>query len=563
MASKLIWVSPYEVENQLELSLRQAFDILEPKLRPPFSVTIPDPEEYVQLNRAIVYGVLCYPDLAKVYIRYLHALITDGYALYTSLLVGIVNELHCKLVDCAKSQLIWVTKEMIHVSAVGIDGLLVSLLRRIVGGDYGDENVWLCSELASLFLGKWDCLLEDDPLVLTSALYSFLRLLGDHCRFLGIAKLENVRRMESEFCVRMFREQLHLCLKIGRDLLRLLQDVLYIPEFGEIWMDLVLNPCSFRTPGFSDISQIYQSRTSSRYFLLRITPEMETQLRFLLTYVKLGSQMRHQTWFWRKFLSRPEKETILIDIVRFICCAHHPSNKIIQSDVIPRWAVIGWLLKLCRTNYIEHNVKLALFYDWLFFDERADNIMNVEPAILLMVCSVPQYLDITQSLLGFLFRLVDNYDTNRRDMVIRGVSSAFKEVVRKGVISSLDILVTCPGLAPYLKENLVRFLTSHSEGVPLNLLPVNVLSLTPQKHHPSQAKENECGTEAVDIPVPMSDNSCLSPCPSVQNSGQTQADSLQSLVQSLGESLKQSSTKALQSLENVLLSFIRLDNQRG
>ncbi|KAG2296581.1 hypothetical protein Bca52824_043250 [Brassica carinata] len=117
---------------------------------------------------------------------------------------------------------------------------------------------------------------------------------------------------------------------------------------------------------------------------------METQLRFLLGNVKLGSHKRHQVWFLKKFLLGPEKETVLIDIVRFICCAVHPTNEIIRSEIMPRWAVIGWFLELCRQNqYVEGRVKLALFYDWLFFDERMDSIMNVEPAVLLMLWSIP------------------------------------------------------------------------------------------------------------------------------------------------------------------------------
>jgi len=46
-------------------------------------------------------------------------------------------------------------------------------------------------------------------------------------------------------------------------------------------VDMVSNHCS-------DISQFYQLKTSSRYFLLRIIHEMETQIRFLLENVKFG-----------------------------------------------------------------------------------------------------------------------------------------------------------------------------------------------------------------------------------------------------------------------------------
>lgn len=446
--------SLHEVENKLELSLRQAFLSLEPKLQPPFSLDIPDPQEFLKLCRAIVYAVLCDSGSSKTHMKYLHAVVTDGYAFFTSVLVRIVLELYGKLVDSAKVQLLWLTKEMVDVSSVGLEDLLVSLLRRIGSGDYGEPNVWLCYELVSLFLDKWDCLLEDVPLVLTSALYSFLRLLADHCRVSGIPKLENVKKLEIRFCVKMFREQMHLSLKIGRDLVRLLQDLVHISEFKEIWNDVV----------GSDISKIHQLKTSSRYFLLRISPEMETQLRFLLANVKLGSHKRHQIWFLKKFLLGPEKETLLIDIVRFICCVVHPTNEIIRSEIMPRWAVIGWFLELCRQNHhVERRVMLALFYDWLFFDERVDSIMNVEPAALLMLWSIPQYPHITHSLLEFLLHLVDTYDVTRRDMIMRGVASAFREIERKGVVLSLDMFLSSPEIAPDLKKKLSNLVSCHTQ----------------------------------------------------------------------------------------------------
>lgn len=425
-------------------------------MRPPFSLAIPKSDEYTQLNRAVLHGILVEPHFAKTHIKHLHALVTDGYDTFVNLLLEIVHQLYPKLLGSVKNQLLWVTDEMVRVSAIGYDALLVYLLRQIIGGDFSDGNLWLCEKLVTLFLDKWEFFLEEAPHVLCSALYVFLRVLADHCR-LNVDKLKSLKRLEIHLCVKIVREEFHLCLKIGRDFIRLLQDLVHVPEFKAIWKDLMSNPSAL---GFGGVPQIYSTRTSPRYALLRITFEMETQLKFLLTYVKLGHQQRHFMWFRRKFLNEPDKETVIVDIVRFICSAHHPTNKIIQSDVLPRWAVIGSLLKSCRKNYVEANVKLALFYDWLFFDERVDNIMNIEPAILLMVRSVPKYVDMTNTLIEFLLLLVDNYDAEHKDIIIKGVSSAFRLLVGKGVIQSLDVLTSCPALSPPLKEGLGRLLSS-------------------------------------------------------------------------------------------------------
>ncbi|KAH7854596.1 hypothetical protein Vadar_015769 [Vaccinium darrowii] len=472
MTSKLIQTVGHEAENPIGVCLREAFGLFESQLRPPFSLTILTPPEYLNLNRAILYGILCEPDLAKVHIKHLHGKIRDGYSFFTNTLTKVVTDLYPKLVATAKVQLIWVTTEMVSVSAIGMDGLLVALLRQIVCGDFTEGNLWLHSELVSLFLAKWDCILEEEPLVLTSALYTFLQLLADDGRLLSNSKLDALKQMKIKYCVRMFREQFHLCFKIGRDLVRILQDLVHIPEFQAIWKDLLLNPGEFKTNEYRDVSQLYLSRTSSRYFLLWITPKMETQLRFLLTHVNLGSQKRYQAWFARKFLSFPERETLVIDIVRFICCSHHPSNEIIQSAVIPRWAVIGWLLKLCGRNYVQANAKLALFYDWLFFDERLDNVMNIEPAILLIVNSIPKYIDMTHTLLEFLLLLMDNYDVERKDIINHGVLSAFSMLVRRGVVRSLDVVVNCDAISPFLRQRLGELFSGTKAFVSKELQPV-------------------------------------------------------------------------------------------
>lgn len=653
MASRLLRIAPYEAENQTELSLKQAFELLESKLRPPFPLTIPSSQEYSQLNMAILYGVLCEPHVANIHIKHLHAIVTDGYSSFVSLVIKIVNELYSKLVESVKIQLVWLTKEMIHVSAVGIDGLLVSLLRQIVGGDSSEGNLWLCFELVSLFSANWVWFLDEEPMVLASALFTYLRLLADHCRLFGNAKLEAIKRVEIDFCVRVLREQFHLCLKIGRDLVRLLQELVHVPEFRSIWKDLLLNPSKFGTAGFSDISQIYRVRTSSRYFLLRITPEMETQLRFLLTHVKFGSQRRYQAWFSRRFLCGPERESLICDIVRFICCAHHPPNKIIHSVIIQRWAVIGWLLKSCRINYVEANVKLALFYDWLFFDERVDNIMNIEPAMLLMVYSIPEYIEMTHNLLEFLFLHVDNYDPDRNQLIAQGVLSAFG-VLRKRAGHIFNILTSCDALSPFLKERLVRFLkanvskepqTAHlpchsvppmslpnlpgmeiekliprgprksafslKDGSSTELVETNLLfsaehvtssstlvasreseveTIQPQTAHlpghsvppmslptssdmeiekpiPGGLKKSAfflkdgSGIDPVDTSIPVLGEPVTSSSPLVVSS-ESQVDTVERLVQSLGETFGKSYAMSLETLEEIMFSLVNLDTPR-
>ncbi|BAT12870.1 Os11g0171400, partial [Oryza sativa Japonica Group] len=250
----------------------------------------------------------------------------------------------------------------------------------------------------------------------------------------------------------VLRDHTQVCELIGRDLVRCLHELVLVQEFHELWKDSMLGRaaeiCRIGMPGWCTA--------------MAVSPEMETQLLFMMNNVRWGNQKRYQLWFARKHLMVPGGEERIPDIVRFICCGYHPTNKVMQSGVIARWAVIGWLLTSCNKSYVQANAKVALFYDWLFFDEGKGNLMNIEPAMLLMVNSVSQYTDITNMLLEFLFLLVENYDVRRKEAIAECVRNAFAVLVKKGVVPSLDILTCCEKLSPMLRQKLVAFLSSAS-----------------------------------------------------------------------------------------------------
>lgn len=51
---------------------------------------------------------------------------------------------------------------------------------------------------------------------------------------------------------------------------------------------------------WTGILQLLQTRTSRRFFVVRLTPEMEKKMVFLCTDVKFGNQKRYQEWFQRQ-----------------------------------------------------------------------------------------------------------------------------------------------------------------------------------------------------------------------------------------------------------------------
>ncbi|RZF35821.1 hypothetical protein LSTR_LSTR006279, partial [Laodelphax striatellus] len=76
------------------------------------------------------------------------------------------------------------------------------------------------------------------PLLLASVVYTFLRLTEDH----GGTALVALRQKEVVFTTTLLRDKFADCLVIGRDLVRLLQNVARIPEYERLWHDMLHNP---------------------------------------------------------------------------------------------------------------------------------------------------------------------------------------------------------------------------------------------------------------------------------------------------------------------------------
>ncbi|NXI57616.1 INT3 protein, partial [Chloroceryle aenea] len=200
-------------------------------------------------------------------------------------------------------------------------------------------------------------------LLIAMAVYTYLRLIVDHH---GTAQLQALRQKEVDFCISLLRRERFMdCFMIGRDLVRLLQNVARIPEFEQLWKDIIHNP-QVLSAQFTGVLQLLQSRTSRKFLACRLTPDMETKLLFMTSRVRFGQQKRYQDWFQRQYLSTPDSQSLRCDLIRYICGVVHPSNEVLSSDILPR-----------RSNVAASNAKLALFYDWLFFNPEKDSIMNI------------------------------------------------------------------------------------------------------------------------------------------------------------------------------------------
>ncbi|XP_076035638.1 integrator complex subunit 3 isoform X2 [Oratosquilla oratoria] len=419
----------YNHVNQLTKGLteKESHDVL--------NRALDDKKTHDDVCLGLLVGILSDQQNAQRLYHDLTLLSRDSLKVVTETLIHqIIGERFSRLQDGVRRQLLWLVKELVKSGVNNVEGVVWCLLRQIAGGDVSPKNVWLAESLVDILRENrpW---LDKFPVIVASVAYTYLRILEDHHG----QQYASLRQKETTFVVGLLRERFQDCLMIGRDLVRLLQNVARIPEIEALWRDILHSPQSL-APNFTGVQQLLQMRTSRRFFVVRLTPEMEKKMVFLCTDVKFGTQKRYQEWFQRQYLNTPESQTLRCDLIRFIIGCIHPSNEVLCSDIIPRWAVIGWLLSSCTSPVATANSKLSLFFDWLFYNTETDNIMNIEPGILVMYHSMRPHPVLTTTLLDFLCRIIPNFHPPLADKVRLGVTSSLRQILEKRVVQSLEPL---------------------------------------------------------------------------------------------------------------------------
>ena len=94
-----------------------------------------------------------------------------------------------------------------------------------------------------------------------------------------------------------FNFQFEECKAIGRDAVRLLQDVNKQPEFDALWKDLLGRPNIF-APEFAGVHDLLGLKTPRKFLITRMTPEMENQLLFILKNVSIMLFLFYVTLFF-------------------------------------------------------------------------------------------------------------------------------------------------------------------------------------------------------------------------------------------------------------------------
>ncbi|RKP05937.1 protein-domain-containing protein, partial [Thamnocephalis sphaerospora] len=454
--SRLLNLDAIDEVDAEETKMTAAFDVLATQLEGKPEAEAQDMlqkassesmENHSEMVGGFIFGMLTDGSRAEQasWFRYMNYVVRDGYAHAISVLRYIVglSRFSRMSVPCRK-QLLWLLDQMIALSVPGMEGVVMTLLRQLRGGDVSAENIGLISGTLDLLMRHRDWLFSYSRLIATS-FYVYIRLLLEHSKF------KTLLDREVAFCSCLIREKFLECSEIGRDLVRALQDVARIPEFEQIWRTLLVEPRKL-SPHCKGIVELLKRPTHRHFLQSRLTLEMEQRLLFIVERLSWERHRRNLLWFVERYLSATESDALFADVVRYIIGVYHPSNEVLASNIVPRYVVIGGLLRFIKTNVAAANVKLAIFYDYLFYDPAVDSIMNIEPAILLMYRSVDKYAYITGTLLEFLLFCVDEYYPPLQEVIRRHVQGALADILQKGVINSLVPIVECPAIDTHVRD---------------------------------------------------------------------------------------------------------------
>lgn len=335
------------------------------------------------ISHALLYGILTDGNNRAKYYQDLLLLNGNNLSPVISILETLIRENWRRIHDNVRQQSLWFLRETLTNNIDGIDRLYYAFLRQI---NPHEQCLDLAETILELLLAH-PLFLKTYPEMMLLTIYTFLSIFPIYLR----RKAPQQRQID--FLLTLTRENLH-CL--GRDALRLLIQLGHIRE-----IDLLLKHLSLNSPN-DYLPKILALQTHPKYLALPLSFDLEKHLQFLLDNCRINSQEKYYfEWFYNQYLNfkqYPERIFLCSHIIRYICVV---CRNPLTPNKVPRWSFIAWLLQqlanyhqaiqqtlisasqtainaaavvssstpqLIQINEQMVQCRLAVYYDWFFFD---------------------------------------------------------------------------------------------------------------------------------------------------------------------------------------------------
>ena len=142
-------------------------------------------------------------------------------------------------------QLLWLNDKLTenHSRVDWAPDIYIWLMRQILGGSTSESNIWLTTAILESIYRNLSFTRQNQRLV-QYIVYNFTRLIQDHKNHLKL------RQHEIDIVMDLISEDITLVVTLGKDYLRLLQQVCHIEEFETLWTRICHKPESFGNSNF-------------------------------------------------------------------------------------------------------------------------------------------------------------------------------------------------------------------------------------------------------------------------------------------------------------------------
>ncbi|KAF1744609.1 hypothetical protein MXB_2736 [Myxobolus squamalis] len=194
-------------------------------------------DKYEGICLGYLYIILTEADSPNLALRELIFLARDRVSFLISTLVTVICEFFEFLLDKPREQIFWLVNQLISLNASYTENIIVALLRQLACEPLSPLNMYLCKNLIGLLNANRDWLLKNHGLTCI-AVYCFMRSIEDYTG----PEYHPIVEMEIDFCSFILLNHFSICVKIGRDLIRILQLVGRHTRFSTIWGMISDNP---------------------------------------------------------------------------------------------------------------------------------------------------------------------------------------------------------------------------------------------------------------------------------------------------------------------------------
>eukprot|EP00466_Bigelowiella_natans_P014702 jgi/Bigna1/67453/fgenesh1_pg.3_\ len=414
-------------------------------------------KEYELVVPGLMYGVLAYNNLREslVSIQNLVAISDDDSheVLGRELIRLLDHDLRFEAMHTVtKMKVIDIVSNIANV-AVAFDSLLIVMARLMVGicfridfgtsdgswvAQYGEKLMHLISENLSRLTRRDD--------TISILIYNLLGMIHEHTS-IPLSKrgpLHKWLKLEIDVCYELMQTGSQAWKHHGRDIIRVLARVKKIGKFSEIW-----NKLANEDDGLA-LSRALSRATNPRILAGRVSPNMWKDLMFMLKKVYTGKQAKIQKLFVKKFLKSEFSDVLRPDIVRFICGGYHPPNHVLASQILPRYMTIGWLYFTPMKKQSRPTIMRSVLWDMFSFNADDGNVMNIEPAALLLVKSIPKYPNVSAEIL----KLLTETSSFPFQNAAKCIGFALRKLLKLDVIKPRELskVLECEKINPSIKN---------------------------------------------------------------------------------------------------------------